>query len=201
MATRQVGLSDVQQGGRPSRLKLLAPLRYLAIKNPEKAFYDFTLPLVFAVAATLLYFFVVPKLPIFGDDGLLRFARDLLIMALPFMVGALAAVAMGSPGSHLDRRLVGVELFLGDRRLTLRQFVCYLLGYLCFLGFMTLGAAVMAQLLHKIVVSWLNAAPQLKLLVKIAGISILFQLFSALSVTVLWSLYFLTDIVNRGAAD
>ncbi len=64
--------------------------------------------------------------------GVLKFARDLLIMAVPFMIGALASVAMGSPGTHMDRRPVGAELVLDGEVLSLRQFVCYLLGYLSF---------------------------------------------------------------------
>jgi hypothetical protein len=62
---------------------------------------------------------VSPKPPLWGDPGLLRFARDLLIMAVPFMIGALAAVSMGAPGEHLDRRPLGVEIMLANDVLTL----------------------------------------------------------------------------------
>jgi hypothetical protein len=44
-------------------------------------------------------------------------------MAVPFMIGALASVAMGSPGLHLDKRPVGSDLLLDGEILTLRQFV------------------------------------------------------------------------------
>ena len=201
MATRQLGLSDVRQGGRPPRLRLLAPLRYLAIRNQEKAFYDFKLPLIVAVAAFVAYLLVFPKLRIFGDVGLLRFVRDALTMAVPFMVGSLAAVAMGAPGPYLDRRPVGVELFLDGRLLTLRQFVSYLLGYLSLVALTTLGLAIAAPLVHDTVVGWCAVAPDLRFAVRICGIAILSLLLSVLNITVLWSLYFLTDVVSRPAAE
>jgi hypothetical protein len=201
MGTRQLGVTDVRQGGRRSRLRLLAPLRYLAIHNPEKSFYDFKLPLIVAATGFVIYFILFPALPLFGDNGLLRFVRDLLIMGVPFMIGSLAAVAMGAPGPYLDRRPLGVELYLSDRVLTLRQFVCYLLGYLSFLGLITLTAAVAAPLIHDTVASWLSAAPHVRAAVHLTGVGVFAVLLSALSITVLWALYFLTDVVNRPSAD
>ncbi len=197
MGTRQIGLQDVREGRRPTRARLFAPLRYLRIRNPEKTRYDFVVPAVAAVCAWGIYLLLEPKPSLFGDTGLLRFARDLLVMAVPFMVGALAAVAMGSPGPHLDRRPVGAELFLDGEILTLRQFVCYLLGYLCFLGLVTLGAVVAAGLLRDTVVAWTAGSPNARIVIHSAGAFVLSGMLSALSVTVLWALYFLTDIVNR----
>ena len=197
MGTRQIGLQDVRHGLPPSRLRLLAPLRYLQIENDEKAKYDLFLPLVVSVVAWLAYVFLLPGIAIFGDNGLLRFARDLLVMAVPFMVGALAAVAMGAPGPHMDKRPVGAELFLDGKTLTLRQFVCYLLGYLSFLGMITLICVVSASLLHDTIVNWLNLFPYAHWLVKTFASLILSVLLSALTITFFWGLYFLTDIVNR----
>jgi hypothetical protein len=201
MATGQLGLSDIRQGGRPPRLRLLAPLRYLAIRNEEKAFYDFKLPLIVAIGAFGVYFLVFPRLAIFGDAGLLRLVRDVLIMAVPFMVGSLAAVTMGAPGPQLDRRPVGVELFLDGRLLTHRQFVSYLLGYLCFVAMATLALATAAPLVHNTVVGWLVTTPDIRLVIWVFGIALLSVLLSILTITVLWALYFLTDVVNRPGAD
>lgn len=202
MAARRVGLQDVRQGGSPSRLRLLAPLRYLWIYHAEKAFYDIKLPLAIGVVGWAAYALLTPKIPLFGDAGLLRFARDLLIMAVPFMIGALASVSMGSPGAAFDRRPPGAEILLDGEVLTLRQFLCYLLGYLSFLGLLTLGAVVFAGLLHDPVVAWTKAYPGIKDAVHLTGAFLLSVLLSSLAVTVFWALFFLTDIVNRkeGAA-
>ena len=114
MGTQQVGIRDIGHGARQSRARLLAPLRYLFVYHPEKTKYDFVIPICVAVLFWLGDILVHPEPAIFSDGGLLRFVRDLLVMAVPFMVGALATVAMGSPGEHLDRRPAGTELYLGS---------------------------------------------------------------------------------------
>lgn len=180
-----------------ANLRLLAPLRYLAIYHPEKFRYDVTVPAVLGLVAWAVFMVLSPKPPLFGEAGLLRFARDLLIMAVPFMVGALAAVSMGAPGPHIDRRPIGADLVLDNEVLSLRQFLCYLLGYLSFLGLLTLAAVVAAGLLQSTVLAWVKGAPLVMEVVRGVGALTLSMLLSFLSVTVLWSLYFLTDIANR----
>ncbi len=197
MGTHQVELSDVHSGPPPSRKRLLAPLRYLVIHHPEKTYYDFALPAVWAGLIFIGYWSIEPKLALFGEAGLLKLVRDLLIMAVPFMVGALAAVAMGSPGGRLDLRLAGSEIRLDGEVLSARQFVCYLLGYLCFLGIAVLIGAVVATVAHDAVLQWTADNPHIRLGVRLAGTAILFVGLSSLTVTVLWSLYFLTVVVNR----
>jgi hypothetical protein len=200
MGTRQVGLSDVRQGPAPSRFRLLGPLRYLAIRNDEKARYDYAVPALLSLVAWGAYFAISPRIAIFSDEGVLRFARDLLIMAVPFLVGALSAVSMGSPGPHMERRPAGAELWLDGECLTLRQFVCYLLGYLSFLGMITLIGAVGAALMRPAVIEWTSNATALRDPIRFAGAFCLCTLLSFLSVTFFWSLYFLTDVVNRKAS-
>lgn len=198
MGTREVGLSDVHSGPPPSRKRLLAPLRYLAIKHPEKTWYDFLVPGLWALVMITGYWLVEPKPALFSDAGLIKLVRDLLIMAVPFMVGALAAVAMGAPGGeHMDRRLIGAPLYLDGESLTLRQFVCYLLGYLCFISLALLIASVAATLFRDAVMEWTCLRPSARLLVRAAGTAVLFAGLSTLTVTVLWSLYFLTAVINR----
>jgi hypothetical protein len=198
MGTQQVGLRDViEHGGSPSRLRLLAPLRYLSIRHREKRRYDLLIPISVGACAWAIYMVMSPKPPLWGDPGLLRFARDLLIMAVPFMIGALAAVSMGAPGEHLDRRPLGVEIMLANDVLTLRQFLCYLLGYLSFLGMLTLIAVVGAELLHHAALVWTEDSPNVRFFVHAAGTLTLSMMLSFLSVTVLWGLYFLTDVVNQ----
>lgn len=197
MGTQEVELIDVHHGRPPSRKRLLAPLRYLEIRHPEKTHYDFIMPLIWAGLMMIGYWIMDPKPALFGETGLLKLVRDLLIMAVPFMVGALAAVSMGAPGPHLDRRLLGSEIRLDGEVLTSRQFVCYLLGYLCFLGIVVLIAAVLAAVLRDAVLQWTACSLYLRLGIRVAGTAVLFIGLAALTVTVLWSLYFLSVVVNR----
>lgn len=201
MGTTPRRLTDVTTGVRQSRLRLLAPLRYLMIHHPEKAKFDLWYPLAFAVVGIAAHVALFPDLSFFGDGGLLKFARDLLIMAVPFLVGALASVAMGLPGNHIDKRPIGADLLLDERKLTLRQFVCYLLGYLSFLGILTLGVSVAADLVRPTIAIWLAGAPSAAPVILKAMAFGYFALLSTFTITLLWALYFLTDIVNRPAVE
>jgi hypothetical protein len=197
MERSRIEYLDVEVGGRHSRLRLLAPLRYLEIRHPEKRRYDVIIPTIVGLGAWGIYLVVQPRAELFGDAGLLRFARDLLVMAVPFMIGALAAVSMGAPGPNIDRRPMGTELWLDNDALTMRQFLCFLLGYLSFLGLVTLFAVVGAGLTKEAILSWTVNAPIMRTAVWATGTLILTLLLSFLSITVFWSLYFLTDVANR----
>ena len=197
MGTQPIRLRDVNLGRRRSHARLLAPVRYLLIEHPEGIRYNFLIPGVVTVGAWIAYAVIEPKPALFGAAGLLQFARDLLIMAVPFMIGALAAVAMGAPGPHMDRRPIGVELYLDGRSLTLRQFVCYLLGYLSFIGSVTLTLVVAALLFHDPILAWTEGHSVLRAIIRSFGVFALFGLLSSLVITVGWGLYFLTDVVNN----
>lgn len=197
MALRDVGLRDVQSGQRRSRLRLLAPLRYLAIHHPEKARYDIAIPLVVGLVVWLALAIIQPMPRIFGDEGLFAYLREILGITLPFLIGALAGVAMGAPGPHFDKRPPGSDLVLDGEVLTMRQFVCYLLGYLCFLSLSLLIAVVAGSLLQPVGAAWLQGAEELKRALLVGALLPLSLATSALLVTVFWALYFLTDIVNR----
>jgi hypothetical protein len=62
---------------------------------------------------------------------------------------------------------------------------------------MTLVAVVTAALLRDGVVTWTVNAPFIRNAVHISGTLVLSMLLSFLSVTVFWSLYFLTDVANQ----
>jgi len=195
------GLRDVHAGGPPTRLRLLAPLRYLRIHNVEKARYDYIYPFLTTGVLWIGYLVMDPKPAVFGDGGLLHYTRDLLVMGVPFMVGALAAVAMGAPGPSLDKRTTGAELILDGSVLTLRQFVCYLLGYLCFVGMCTLAFSVAVDVMHPAVLTWTQGAIGFRHSLKSLSVLGLLVAWSSLTITIFWSLYFLTDVVNRPPLD
>lgn len=197
MGTQRVStLRDVKHGPSGSRLRLLAPLRYLAIQHAEKK-YDLVAPAVLAGLACAAYWWIEPRPRLVGDAGLFATLRDILIMAVPFLIGALATVAMGTPGQHFDRRPVGAPIMLDGTNLTLRQFVCYLLGYLSFLGMTTLGFVVAAQVFYEPFCAWAGDNPSFaSAIIPVVTLAVAL-LVSALVVTVFWALYFLTEVVSR----
>ena len=197
MGTSEVNLRDITVGGSSSRLRLLAPLRYLSIRAPEKAFYDRWLPLIVGGASWALYNVLDPKPAIFGPAGLLSVAQNFLLLAVPFLIGSLGAVAMGSPGQHLDRRAVGASVLLDGEVLTLRQFVSYLLGYLCFIGLAAFIMVTVEMLIQPAVVKLLSPETWIGVAVEQIGIALMLAVFSAFTITVFWALYFLTDVVSR----
>jgi hypothetical protein len=68
---------------------------------------------------------------------------------------------------------------------------------LSFLGLVTLFAVVGAGLMRDAVVLWTSHFHFVRFIIHAAGTLALAMLLSSLCVTVLWSLYFLTDVANR----
>jgi hypothetical protein len=84
---------------------------------------------------------------------------------------------------------------------TLHIHLSALLGYLCFVAIATLGFAIAVPLVHDTIFIWVAGAPKIRLFIQAAGMAVLWLLRSVLTVTLLWSLYFLTDVVNRPASE
>ena len=59
--------------------------------------------------------------------------------------------------------------------------------------------SIAAALLHDPVVTWLGQYPKFTTPIRTGGVIVLSFLLSSLIITVLWSLYFLTAVVNRKA--
>jgi len=175
----------------------LAPIRYLKIEAAEKGRYDVTIPFVAGAILWIGYNLLDRKPSLFGSDGILTSAQSFLIMAVPFLIGALASVAMGSPGAHLDRRAVGAGIFLDGKSLSLRQFVCHLLGYLSFLGLVAFLAITVATFARPTAIAMLINYPALGSGLAQIFAAAMFVLLSAFTTTVFWALYFLTDVVNH----
>jgi hypothetical protein len=59
--------------------------------------------------------------------------------------------------------------------------------------------SIAAALLHDPVVTWPGQHPKFTAPLRTGGVIVLSFLLSSLIIAVLWSLYFLTDVVNRKA--
>lgn len=198
METRpRIGLQDVHHGQLPRRSPLFAPVRYLWIKAATKARYDVVLPAVLGVSLWCVYNAAGSTLTVFGASGVLADLQGLLQMAVPFLIGALATVAMSSPSEALDRRLVGSPVTLDGVSLTTRQFVCYLLGYLSFLGFTIFLAILLVKNLNPLFALVLSEAFWVREITAQMFAAGFCLLLAAFCVTTFWALFFLTDVVNR----
>lgn len=201
MAESQGGLKNIHHGRRQPRVRLLAPLKYMQISHPEKIWYDFFIPAGLAVASLSFYFLIDDRPSLFGDGGIAKSLRDILAIAIPFLFGALASVAMGLPGPYFDKRPLGAPLLLDGKALTMRQFVAYLLGYVTFLSLLLLGVCFFGDTFHQSIISLFARIHIPRAVLFYVGAVLIFTIGSFLSVSILWSLYFLTDVVNVSEDD
>lgn len=121
--------------------QLFTPLLYLKIRHPLKPLFDWYIPLFLSVVVVAIIFVLPKKVDIFGNSGLIFIITDLVKILVGFYIAALAAVAtFQSP--PMDAPFNGDQAILkikvkdknGDSNLTRRQFLCYLFGYLAFMG-------------------------------------------------------------------
>lgn len=202
MGTREQIARDIRTSGPRPRARLLAPLRYLKITAPEKRFYDRILPALVGGVLWVGFNLLNPRPSLMeAPGGLVPTIQGFLTIAVPFLIGALASVAMGLPGSHLDRRAPGVPILLDGEVLTLRQFVCYLLGYLSFLGVTLLVTTMAVQLVQPTIQRMLTEGTVAYQAIYQVGVGALMMSGSLFVITIFWALYFLTDIVNRHASN
>lgn len=196
MAAAKGGLKNIRSGGPHSRLRLLAPLKYLQVYHPEKAKYDITIPLICTICLFAFYVLIDDRPRLFGDNGIAKSLRDILAIAIPFLFGALASVAMGLPGPYFDKRPLGAPLLLNGRALTMRQFVAYLLGYVTFLSLVLLATCFIGDTFHDSIIAITSKLHVPRWALFYFSAFLMLGLVSFLSISILWSLYFLTDVVN-----
>jgi hypothetical protein len=128
--------------------QLLVPIRYLGIKHgsslfQSKAVYDFILPAALAILTCSAFAWLGIGFRILSNGEILKKITDLLTLMIVFYLAALAAVAT------FDRKGIDDPLKGGDatlrilnhssdtfvvKKLTYRQFISYLFGYLSFLS-------------------------------------------------------------------
>ncbi|HCB3234482.1 hypothetical protein [Citrobacter amalonaticus] len=142
-------------------MKLFSPLSYLRIKHEEKGWYDYKIPFLVAVVATIGYHCNADKISLVGTNGLLLQVNGLLQVLIGFYIAALAAVSTFS-NATIDEVMAGdpptlVEKFRGEKfevELTRRRFVCYLFGYLALVSFMLFCIGLVSILIGKPIGIW-----------------------------------------------
>lgn len=128
--------------------QIFVPMRYLYIRHGDRIFqskivYDFILPVTLTLMTCSFFAWLDFGFDIFSNEDFVKKLTDLLTLMIVFYLAALAAVAT------FDRRGIDEPLRGGDatlkmlnhttntyvvKKLTYRQFISYLFGYLSFLS-------------------------------------------------------------------
>jgi branched-subunit amino acid transport protein len=180
-------------GRTPAWKRLLAPLKYLAIRHGIKPRFDWAWPGILTVM-TMFIFWVLPKRPgLLADGGILQSVRDLIALLAAFFVAALAAVATFARET-LDQPMEGTTPTLYGKDLTRRQFISYLFGYLSFIAFALFFCIVAAQIISPSLWVWLSPS-QMWWCKAITGTLFVFMFWN-MTVTTLLGIYFLIERVH-----
>jgi len=130
--------------------QLLTPCNYLRIRHGDsvlqsKAVYDFVLPAALTIVTGAVFFWIKAPWSIFKDHALFSSVSSLLAILIGFYMAALAAVSTFHR-EGIDDPLKGGDATLAIRhhdgghrvqkKLSYRQFISYLFGYMAFLSFL-----------------------------------------------------------------
>ncbi|MBF4328530.1 hypothetical protein EAY16_24965, partial [Vibrio anguillarum] len=101
----------------------------MRIKHKQKLYIDLILPVIIGVVLTAIVFFSPVQIKLLGQGSLVGLVNGLLQILIGFFVASLAAVATFQR-EGLDEVMVGKAPTLRGEKITRRQFVCYMFGYL-----------------------------------------------------------------------
>lgn len=181
--------------------QLFTPLSYLKIRNELKLYFDIIIPALLTAAAIAILSLAPLPIKVFGNNGLIHSVTELMQLLVGFYIAALSAVAAFSSkdmDNHLQdttlaRRINGKPV--ENAGISRRQFLCYMFGYLAFMGFTlyffgALANALKENAVHLIPMQYSHWAKW--------GFVTIYTLatFNAL-VTTLLGLHFLTDRIHR----
>jgi len=186
--------------------QLCAPMRYLRISQGNGLFkskltYDLVIPVGLAAVSTSLTWYLSATLGMFSTSGLVPGLINLLNLMIAFFIAALAAVATFDKPS-LDEDMKGDPAVLtlrtakGEKRLhklTNRQFICYIFGYLSFASIMLIAALYIARQVGPLVLERVSLIPPAIAYGRLAIAFLLFLAIWQIFVTMLLGIYFLCD--------
>jgi hypothetical protein len=183
--------------------QLLHPLLYVFIRHPEKWKIDWLIPIILTVPTMLLFFFLEPKVNIYGDKGFIQ-AVTAFVQTMPgFYVAALAAVVTFSresmddiipePTPRIVERLRGRR---NEIRLTRRRFLSMMFAFLTAESFAVVILGIAGTLLaptFKVILS-----PQATILASFAVLLVYIFVVMQMIVTTCWGLYYLGTRIHKG---
>ena len=111
-----------------------APLSYLKIKQPQKKWFDYVLPLILSVSisvAIIIFDLTFKDIELFSEKGIVNIINGLTQILPGFYLTSMAAVAT-FPNKYMDNIMYGIPPKINGNDLTRREFLISLFGYLCF---------------------------------------------------------------------
>lgn len=178
-------------------IKLISPLKYLLITHRQKKYVDYILPILFSFLVCVIYFLLPEQVVIFRSNGLIESLSTFIQVLAGFYIAALAAIAT-FPNKNIDNVTDGYPLKLNNEELTRRQFLCYMFGYLAFLGFsLVLLGKLVTSFEPSIALLLNNLEVELKFVLKITFLFLYLIVFNSLILTTLYGLYYLTEKIHE----
>lgn len=173
--------------------KLLKPLIYLRIKHKQKLYIDLILPVIIGGVLTAIFFFSPVQIKLLGQGSLVGLVNGLLQILIGFFVASLAAVATFQR-EGLDEVMVGKAPTLRGEKITRRQFVCYMFGYLALVSIVLYFGGGITELTVGLLKVLITEKYEL---FKYSAIFIYLSLLANLVLTTMLALYYLTDRIIR----
>lgn len=185
-------------------------LAFRSISHAGQTIYNDRIPLALAILGTVIYILIPEKSPLLGKDGVLSGALAVIATLPGFYFAGLAAVAtfgnvamdveMPAPAPEVIIRVNGQPV---PHKVTRRQYLSYLFSYLVVLSF-AICLIIVFSLLVSPTVRAIGEFLQFTLLGSImwfcleaAAVFALLLLCSALAVTTLHGMFFLTEKIHQ----
>lgn len=114
---------------------ILFPLSYLKIAQPQKAWFDYIIPIALSIffSSLIIYSDIKYKnVELFSDKGIVNVINGLTQILSGFYLASMAAIAT-FPNKDMDKIMDGIPPRLSNKDLTRREFLIQLFGYLCFI--------------------------------------------------------------------
>lgn len=119
-----------------STIKIITtPISYLAIKQPQKKWFDFILPLISSLIITVIILFIdfkIKNIELFVSNGIVSVINGITQILSGFYLASMAAIAT-FPNKEMDKIMDGQAPEYNGQKLTRRGFLIRLFGYLSFI--------------------------------------------------------------------
>ncbi|OTP84545.1 hypothetical protein [Gilliamella apicola] len=113
---------------------VFSPLSYLKIKQPQKRWFDYILPILLSIFFSFIIIYCdinYKNIELFSDKGIINIINNLTQILSGFYLTSMAAIAT-FPNKDMDKVMDGIPPKIDNKDLTRREFLIRLFGYLCF---------------------------------------------------------------------